>query len=108
MIGKQFNMGNDFKQRKNNKSFQKKDNYKSFKNDDKHKFNSEDFPETSNNATDNLIIGRNPVLEALKAEKLIDTIYVNSEATGSIAHIISLAREQGIVIKNVNDTKLSQ
>jgi 23S rRNA (guanosine2251-2'-O)-methyltransferase len=107
MIGKQFNMGNDFKQRKNNKSFQKKDNYKSFKNDDKHKFNSEDFPETSNNATDNLIIGRNPVLEALKAEKLIDTIYVNSEATGSIAHIISLAREQGIVIKNVNDTKLS-
>ena len=27
-----------------------------------------------------LIIGRNPVIEALKANKLIDTIYINPEA----------------------------
>lgn len=53
------------------------------------------------------IIGRNPVLEALKADKLIDTIFVNSEAGGSINHIISLAKEKNIVVKNVNDTKLS-
>lgn len=31
-----------------------------------------------------LIIGRNPVIEALKANKLIDTIYINPEAKGSI------------------------
>ncbi|MGN0585929.1 MAG: RNA methyltransferase substrate-binding domain-containing protein, partial [Oscillospiraceae bacterium] len=30
------------------------------------------------------IIGRNPVIEALKSGKNIDTIYVNSEAGGSI------------------------
>lgn len=56
----------------------------------------------------NVIIGRNPVIEALKAEKLIDTIYVNNEAGGSIGLICSMAREQGIVVKSVNDVKLSQ
>lgn len=65
--------------------------------------NNNDFNEGGND----LIVGRNPVLEALKAEKLIDTIFINPEATGSISHIVSLAREQGIVVKNVNDTKLS-
>lgn len=56
----------------------------------------------------NVIIGRNPVIEALKAEKLIDTIYVNREAGGSIALICSMAQQQGIVVKSVNDLKLSQ
>ena len=31
-----------------------------------------------------LIIGRNPVIEALKAKKNIDTIYVSKEGGGSI------------------------
>jgi 23S rRNA (guanosine2251-2'-O)-methyltransferase len=53
------------------------------------------------------IIGRNPVIEALKAEKQIDVIYVNKDAGGSINLICKLAKEQGIVIKQVNDTKLS-
>ena len=53
------------------------------------------------------IIGRNPVLEALKAEKPIDTIYVNAGAGGSINHIISLAKQQNIVVKEVTDIKLS-
>lgn len=55
-----------------------------------------------------VIIGRNPVIEALKAEKLIDTIYVNNDAGGSISLICSLAKAQGIVVKSVNDVKLSQ
>ena len=38
-----------------------------------------------------LIIGRNPVIEALKANKLIDTIYINPEAKGSITLICRLA-----------------
>lgn len=54
-----------------------------------------------------LIIGRNPVIEALKAEKAIDTLYVNGEAGGSIARICGMAKDAGIVVKNVSDVKLS-
>ena len=46
-----------------------------------------------------LIIGRNPVIEALKANKLIDTIYINPESKGSITLICRLAKEKGINVK---------
>lgn len=55
-----------------------------------------------------LIVGRNPVTEALKAGKSIDTVYVNENAGGSISSITRIARERGIVIKNVSDRKLTQ
>lgn len=55
-----------------------------------------------------LIVGRNPVMEALKSGSSIDTIYVNSEAGGSIGSITRIAKERGIVIKNVSDQKLTQ
>ncbi len=59
-------------------------------------------------ADDNgFIIGRNPVIEALKAGKLIDSIFVNSEAGGSISLICKMAKERGIPIKQVNEQKLS-
>lgn len=54
-----------------------------------------------------LIVGRNPVIEALKADKLIDKIFVNPEATGSVSLICNMAAEKGIPIKRVNETKLS-
>ena len=54
-----------------------------------------------------LIIGRNPVLEALKAEEPLDTIYMNG-AGGSLGRISALAKSRGIVVKNVTDQKLSQ
>ncbi len=54
-----------------------------------------------------LIIGRNPVIEALKSDKVIDTIYMNSESGGSLSLISKMAKEKGIVIKNVSDIKLS-
>ena len=53
------------------------------------------------------IIGRNPVIEALKANKLIDTIYINPEAKGSITLICRLAKEKGINVKRVTETKLN-
>ncbi len=53
------------------------------------------------------IIGRNPVIEALKADKDIDTIFINPESGGSISVIKRLAKEKNIVVKSVNDTKLS-
>ena len=55
-----------------------------------------------------LIVGRNPVMEALKSGKALDTIYVNENAGGSIGAITRIARERGIVIKNVSDQKLTQ
>lgn len=80
-------------------------NYKpAEKRDDYRNDEADIFDDDSKNE---LIIGRNPVIEALKAERLIDTIYVNNENGGSIGLIISMAKEQGIVVKSVNDTKLS-
>lgn len=59
-------------------------------------------------AEDGLIIGRNPVLEALKSERPLDTLFVSDTAGGSIPHICSLAKEQGIVVKSVSEKKLDQ
>jgi 23S rRNA (guanosine2251-2'-O)-methyltransferase len=98
--------------KENNKIKAVKDNHQ------KHNFNSKeavsfDYDVTSdiNDALSSedrgLIVGRNPVIEALKAEKQIDVIYVNKDAGGSINLICRMAKEQGIVIKQVSDTKLS-
>ncbi len=54
-----------------------------------------------------MIVGRNPVIEALKAEKPIDTIYIDKEATGSISVIVKLAKERNIVTKQVSHEKLT-
>lgn len=54
-----------------------------------------------------LIAGRNPVIEALKAGKSLNAIYVNSEGGGSLGLICGMARERGIVVKQVSDAKLS-
>lgn len=59
-------------------------------------------------SAEGLIVGRNPVMEALKSGKAIDVIYVNGDAGGSIGAITRIAREKGIVIKNVSDQKLTQ
>lgn len=54
-----------------------------------------------------LILGRNPVIEALKADKLIDVLFVNPEAGGSIGQIIKMAKDKSIVVKEVSEQKLS-
>lgn len=54
-----------------------------------------------------LIIGRNPVIEALKSDRTINTLYVNNEGGGSLGLICRMAKEKGIVIKQVSDAKLS-
>ena len=55
-----------------------------------------------------LILGRNPVIEALKAGRNIDTVFVNPDAKGSISLICKLARDRGIPVKQVKDMKLDQ
>lgn len=54
-----------------------------------------------------LILGRNPVIEALKSGKLIDVIFVNPEAGGSINQIIGMAKDKKIVVKEVSEQKLA-
>ncbi len=55
-----------------------------------------------------LIIGRNPVTEALKSGRLIDTVFVDPDAKGSIANIIRLAKQNGIVVKQARSEKLDR
>ena len=55
-----------------------------------------------------LIIGRNPVTEALKAGLPIDTVYIDPSAGGSAGHIRALAKERGIVVKDADERKLSK
>lgn len=71
------------------------------------KFNSKKQQDNQTDRQTDLIIGRNPVTEALKAKKRIDKIFVNANAGGSISNIIRLANEQNIVIKRVDDRKLT-
>lgn len=54
-----------------------------------------------------LIIGRNSVLEALRAGRAIDSLLVaRGERSGSIGRILAECREKGIVIKEVDVKKL--
>lgn len=54
-----------------------------------------------------LIEGRNPVIEALKNDREIDKILINKASKeGSIKKIIALAKENNIVIQNVDRRKL--
>lgn len=54
-----------------------------------------------------LIIGRNPVLEALKAGRPIDSVYISGEG-GSLSLIARLAKEQGAVVKEAGRQKLDE
>lgn len=55
----------------------------------------------------NLILGKNPVIEALKADQPVDTVYISGSGT-VFSKIASMARNNGAVVKNVNDQKLRQ
>ncbi|MGN0621439.1 MAG: 23S rRNA (guanosine(2251)-2'-O)-methyltransferase RlmB [Porcipelethomonas sp.] len=61
----------------------------------------------NNNDFENIICGRNPVLEALRSGAAVDTVYVNGQG-GILGKIRSMARESGAVIKEVNNQKLDQ
>ena len=56
---------------------------------------------------EDLIIGRNSVMEAVKGDRTIECIYLaKGEKEGSINAIIKKARERKIVIKDVDKKKL--
>lgn len=59
------------------------------------------------NSNDNLVIGRNAVLELLKSGREVESVYIaKGEREGSVKSIIALCREKKIVIKDVDKRKL--
>lgn len=56
---------------------------------------------------EDIVIGRNAIIEALKGERTIETLYIsNSKLEGSINTIVSLAKEKRIIIREVDKKKL--
>ena len=54
-----------------------------------------------------IIVGRNAVMEALKSGRELDKIFVaDGNFSGSLSKIVAMAKQQGIVVKQVNDQKL--
>ena len=59
------------------------------------------------NGNDNLVIGRNAVIELLKSGREVECVYIaKGEREGSVKSIIALCREKKIVIKDVDKRKL--
>ena len=60
------------------------------------------MPKTEN-VNDNLVVGRNAVMELLKSGREIENIIIaKGELEGSINKIVAVAREKGIVVKTAD------
>lgn len=57
---------------------------------------------------ENVIIGRNPVMEALKSGREIDKLLVSGGAEGSMVKILALAKDKGLPIMKVEKTVLDR
>lgn len=71
------------------------------------KLEKNNFIDMDEKESGGLIAGRNPVIEALKAGKSLNTIFVSSEGGGSLGLICKMAKEKGIVVKQVSESKLN-
>ncbi|MDE6595551.1 MAG: 23S rRNA (guanosine(2251)-2'-O)-methyltransferase RlmB, partial [Oscillospiraceae bacterium] len=71
------------------------------------KLEKNNFIDEEERENNGLIVGRNPVIEALKAGKSLNTIFVNSDGGGSLGLICKMAKEKGIVVKQVSEAKLN-
>lgn len=62
---------------------------------------------TESQEREDIVIGRNAVIEALKGDRTVESLYIsNSKLEGSINTIVSLAKEKKILIKEVDKRKL--
>ena len=58
---------------------------------------------------ENVIVGRNPVLELLGSDRTVEKLYIQKGSReGSISKIFSLAKERSIVITEVDKRKLDE
>lgn len=84
------------------KKFESKGKAKEFRNFDDNKRQEEGEEQL------NITIGRNPVMEAMKAGRTVEKLFVLKGSTeGSIRKIIGMAKEKGIVIIETDAIKLS-
>lgn len=83
--------------------FQERNNKFQDKRDDRKEKNN-----TSNESMrEDLIIGRNAVIEALKSDRTIECVYVSKgDLEGSIKVALGLAKDRGVVIKEADRRKL--
>lgn len=73
----------------------------------KKEFTKRDFNEENYEVREDLIEGRNAVIEALKSDRTIENILLaKGDTTGSISKILAIAKEKGIVVKEVDRKKL--
>lgn len=91
-------------QEKNNKSFRKKDDNQMFKRETR----TLSAKETNIEAVrEDLILGRNAVIEALKSDRTIECLYVSKgDLEGSIKVALGLAKDKGVVVKETDRRKL--
>ena len=93
---------------KNNKVNKKKDN-KLYTSNFKNKNKSNKEIEKKNNSFDDQVEGRNSVLELLESEKDINKIFISKgDRQGSINKIIGKARDNKVVIVEVDKKKLDE
>lgn len=91
-------------QEKNKKSFRKKDDNQMFKKEGR----TLSAKETDIDAVrEDLILGRNAVIEALKSDRTIECLYVSKgDLEGSIKVALGLAKDKGVVVKEADRRKL--
>lgn len=91
-------------QEKNSKNFRKKDDNQMLKRETK----ILSAKETNIDAVrEDLILGRNAVIEALKSDRTIECLYVSKgDLEGSIKVALGLAKDKGIVVKEADRRKL--
>ncbi|OOM74408.1 23S rRNA (guanosine(2251)-2'-O)-methyltransferase RlmB [Clostridium sp. BL-8] len=102
MQGKTFNSKSRF-----SKSEKKEDKFEVKNGNDNKKSNKDEKGNTEVQEREDIVIGRNAVIEALKGDRTIETLYIaNGKLEGSINAIVSLAKEKRIIIKEVDKRKL--
>ena len=73
----------------------------------KSKKNDVKFNNTIEQEREDIVIGRNAVMEALKGDRTIEALYIsNNKLEGSINAIVGIAKEKRILIKEVDKRKL--
>ena len=87
--------------------FKKNDNKRNFKNNNRKNHDNRDNKPKDENEYDDIVEGRNAVLELLNSDRDINKIFVQSgERHGSINKIIAVAKENKVVVTEVEKSKL--
>ena len=55
---------------------------------------------------EDIAVGRNAVLELLRSGKPVECVWIQKELEGTVLKIAAIARQQGVVVKQVTRQKL--